>query len=76
AVKPAYIPTLTPGCTLKFAYFMHLNEKADATKGFKNEANVDNGHTDDQTPPTVEGVTVVKRFIKVGGDVTATRALA
>ncbi len=33
-------------------------------KAFKNEANVDNGHTDDQTPPTVEVVTGGKRFIK------------
>ena len=76
AVNPAYIPTLTPGGTLKFVYFMHLNEKADPTKGFKNEANVDNGHTDDQTPPTVEVVTGGKRFIIVDGDVTATQALA
>ena len=43
-------------------------------KAFKNEANVDNGHTDDQTPPTVEVVTGGKRFIKVDGDVTATQA--
>lgn len=28
AVNPAYIPTLTPGGTLKFVYFMHLNEKS------------------------------------------------
>ena len=34
AVNPAYIPTLTPGGTLKFVYFMQ-NEKADPTKGFK-----------------------------------------
>ena len=76
AVDPAFIPSLTPGGTLKFVYFMHLNEKADPTKGFKNEANVDNGHTNDQTPPTVEVVTGGKRFIKVDGDVSSTQALA
>jgi fimbrial isopeptide formation D2 family protein/LPXTG-motif cell wall-anchored protein len=76
AVDPAFIPSLTPGGTLKFVYFMHLNEKADPTKGFKNEANVDNSHTNDQTPPTVEVVTGGKRFIKVDGDVSSTQALA
>lgn len=76
AVDPAFIPSLTPGGTLKFGYYMHLNEKADPTKGFKNEANVDNGHTDDKTPPTVEVVTGGKRFIKVDGDVSSTQALA
>ncbi|EME3542260.1 isopeptide-forming domain-containing fimbrial protein, partial [Enterococcus faecium] len=49
SVDPNYIPSLTPGGTLKFVYYMHLNEKADPTKGFSNQANVDNGHTNDQT---------------------------
>lgn len=76
AVNPEFIPSLTPGGTLKFVYFMHLNDKADPTKGFKNEANVDNDHTTDKTPPTVEVVTGGKRFIKVDSDVTSTKTLA
>ncbi|HAR1781269.1 TPA: SpaH/EbpB family LPXTG-anchored major pilin [Enterococcus faecium] len=71
AVNPEFIPSLTPGGTLKFVYFMHLNDKADPTKGFKNEANVDNGHTSDPNTPSVEVVTGGKRFIKVDGDVTS-----
>ena len=69
AIDPEYITQLTPGGTLKFNYYMHLNEKADPTKGFKNEANVDNGHTVDKTPPTPEVVTGGKRFVKVDADV-------
>ncbi len=76
AVDPAYIPSLTPGATLKFTYFMHLNEQADPTKGFTNEANVDNGHTEDKTPPTVDVVTGGKRFVKIDGDVSADEPLA
>ncbi|WP_322898955.1 SpaH/EbpB family LPXTG-anchored major pilin [Enterococcus faecium] len=76
AVNPDFIPSLTPGGTLKFVYFMHLNDKADPTKGFKNEANVDNDHITDKTPPTVEVVTGGKRFVKVDGDVTSTKTLA
>ncbi len=76
AVNPKFIPSLTPGGILKFVYFMHLNKTADPTKGFKNEANVDNDHTKDKTPPTVEVVTGGKRFIKVDGDVTSAKTLA
>lgn len=76
AVDPAYIPSLTPGATLKFTYFMHLNEQADPTKGFTNEANVDNGHTEDKTPPTVDVLTGGKRFVKIDGDVSADEPLA
>ncbi len=57
AIAPTYIPSLTPGGTLRFVYYMYLNQLADPTKGYKNEANVDNGHTTDQTPPTVEVLT-------------------
>lgn len=53
-----------------------LNEKADPTKGFSNQANVDNGHTNDQTPPSVDVVTGGKRFVKVDGDVTSDQTLA
>ncbi|MEX1424470.1 SpaH/EbpB family LPXTG-anchored major pilin [Enterococcus sp. GC37] len=76
SVDPNYIPSLTPGGTLKFVYYMHLNEKADPTKGFSNQANVDNGHTNDQTPPSVDVVTGGKRFVKVDGDVTSDQTLA
>lgn len=76
AVSSDFIPSLTPGGTLKFVYFMHLNEKADPTKGFKNEANVENGHTTDTTPPDVTVVTGGKRFVKIDGDVTADTTLA
>ena len=76
AVNPAYIPSLTPGATLKFTYFMHLNEQADPTKGFTNEANVDNGHTEDKTPPQVDVVTGGKRFVKIDGDVSVDEPLA
>lgn len=55
---------------------MHLNEQADPTKGFTNEANVDNGHTEDKTPPTVDVVTGGKRFVKIDGDVSADEPLA
>lgn len=76
AVNPKFIPSLTPGGILKFVYFMHLNKTADPTKGFKNEANVDNDHTKDKTPPTVEVVTGGKRFVKVDADVTSDKTLA
>lgn len=76
AVNPDFIPSLTPGGTLKFVYFMHLNDKADPTKGFKNEANVDNGHTNDPNTPSVEVVTGGKRFVKVDADVTSDKTLA
>lgn len=76
AINPAAIPSLTPGGTLRFVYSMYLNHLADPTKGYKNEANVDNGHTTDQTPPTVEVVTGGKRFIKVDGSVDQTQPLA
>ncbi|MEB7869020.1 cell surface protein, partial [Enterococcus faecium] len=46
------------------------------TKGFSNQANVDNGHTNDQTPPSVDVVTGGKRFVKVDGDVTSDQTLA
>lgn len=64
------------GATLTFTYYMYLNDKADPTQGFKNEANVDNGHTEDKTPPTIEVVTGGKRFVKVDGDVNSNNALA
>ena len=35
AVDPAFIPSLTPGGTLKFIYFMHLNEKQIQRKALK-----------------------------------------
>lgn len=78
AINSEFIPFLTPGGTLKFVYYMHLNEKADPTKGFKNEANVDNGYTTDtgNTPPNVTVVTGGKRFVKIDGDVTADTKLA
>ncbi|RBT37209.1 LPXTG-protein cell wall anchor protein [Enterococcus gallinarum] len=76
AIAPTYIPSLTPGGTLRFVYYMYLNQLADPTKGYKNEANVDNGHTTDQTPPTVEVLTGGKRFIKVDGAVIELRPLA
>ncbi len=76
AVDPAFIPSLTPGNTLTFTYYMHLNEQADPTKGFTNEANVDNGHTEDKTPPHIDVVTGGKRFVKVDGDVSADQTLA
>ena len=40
------------------------------------QANVDNGHTNDQTPPSVDVVTGGKRFVKVDGDVTSEQTLA
>ena len=76
AVAPAYIPLLTPGNTLRFVYFMHLNELADPTKGYKNQAKVENGYTEDKTPPTTEIVTGGKRFVKVDGDVSTNQPLA
>ncbi|TKL07462.1 isopeptide-forming domain-containing fimbrial protein [Enterococcus sp. ARL09-542] len=76
AIAPTYIPSLTPGGTLRFVYYMYLNQLADPTKGYKNEANVDNGHTTDQTPPTVEVLTGGKRFIKVDKAVIELRPLA
>lgn len=76
AIAPTYIPSLTPGGTLRFVYYIYLNQLADPTKGYKNEANVDNGHTTDQTPPTVEVLTGGKRFIKVDGAVIELRPLA
>ena len=76
AIAPAYIPLLTPGNTLRFVYFMHLNELADPTKGYKNQAKVENGYTEDKTPPTTEIVTGGKRFVKVDGDVSTNQPLA
>lgn len=76
AVTPSYIPSLTPNGTLKFVYYMYLNEKADPTKGFKNEANVTNNKTTtDKTPPTVEIHTGGKRFVKIDGDVSSDKTL-
>ena len=34
SVDPNYIPSLTPGGTLKFVYYMYLNEKQIQQKGF------------------------------------------
>ncbi len=76
AIAPAYLPLLTPGNTLKFVYFMHLNGLADPTKGYKNQAKVENGYTEDKTPPTTEIVTGGKRFVKVDGDVSTNQPLA
>lgn len=74
-VNPKHFKDLTPGADLTFTYYMHLNEKADPTKGYNNSANVDNGHTEDKTPPTVPVVTGGKRFIKIDGDVSAAKPL-
>ncbi len=76
AVDPAYIPSLTPGGTLKFIYYMYLNDQANPTTGYQNEANVENDYTKDQTPPTVEVVTGGKQFIKVDGAVSTNQPLA
>ena len=35
AIAPTYIPSLTPGGTLRFVYYMYLNQLADPTKGYK-----------------------------------------
>ena len=76
SADPNYIPSLTPGGTLKFALLYAFERKSDPTKGFSNQANVDNGHTNDQTPPSVDAVTGGKRFVKVDGDVTSDQTLA
>lgn len=76
AIDSDYITQLTPGNQLVFTYHMYLNEKADPTKGFKNQANVENGYTSDPTPPTAEVTTGGKRFVKVDGDVQADKTLA
>ena len=57
---------------------MHLNDKSRSTKGFKNEANVDNGHTNDKRQPTVEVVTGWERndLSKSMGMFHSTQALA
>lgn len=75
-IEPTYIPSLTPGGTLSFVYYMHLNQLAEPTQGYNNEANVDTGHMTDQTPPTVEVLTGGKRFIKVDGAVADIKPLA
>lgn len=76
AVNPAYIPSLTPGGKLTFKYKMYLNDKADPTKEFKNNAQVENGYTTDTTPPNVEVTTGGRRFIKIDGDVSKDTPLA
>ncbi|MBO1298410.1 MULTISPECIES: SpaA isopeptide-forming pilin-related protein [unclassified Enterococcus] len=76
AINPTYIPSLTPGGTLRFVYYMYLNQLAEPAQGYNNKANVDTGHTTDQTPPTVEVLTGGKRFIKVDGAVAGVKPLA
>lgn len=55
---------------------MYLNDQANPTAGYQNEANVENDYTKDQTPPTVEVVTGGKQFIKVDGAVSTNQPLA
>ncbi len=76
AIEPTYIPSLTSGGTLRFVYYMHLNQLAEPAQGYNNEANVDTGYTTDQTPPTVEVMTGGKRFIKVDGALADVNPLA
>ncbi|EGP5464559.1 isopeptide-forming domain-containing fimbrial protein [Enterococcus faecium] len=76
AIEPTYIPSLTSGGTLRFVYYMHLNQSAEPAQGYNNEANVDTGYTTDQTPPTVEVMTGGKRFIKVDGALADVNPLA
>ncbi|EME8254198.1 SpaH/EbpB family LPXTG-anchored major pilin [Enterococcus faecium] len=76
AIEPTYIPSLTSGGTLRFVYYMHLNQLAEPAQGYNNEANVDTEYTTDQTPPTVEVMTGGKRFIKVDGALADVNPLA
>lgn len=76
AVSEGYISSLTPTNKLTFKYKMFLNDKADPTQGYTNSAQVDNGHTEDKTPPEVEVTTGGRRFIKIDGDVSKDKPLA
>lgn len=59
------------GKTLTFTYYMHLNEKADPTRGFTNKAEVENDFTKGKTPE-ITVLTGGKRFVKVNAAHEAT----